>query len=208
MNISMNQPGAFSVFVQKFGVNGMMKSTQEKLERQQQTQNQIDFFEKQKENLKNMECDNLEDISRKLEMFHSYEDQIAAVKQQYNNEQMWHVMDEAEERGEQIAKAAEENKPKTEEERKKDMQEEALGIDEEKGALTEELEDLVQLEDSDRLEEVKELTEETEQMQEEQQLAKEAEEMESAGQMEAVGQTTEEELQKEMFRYVPFDAYI
>ena len=202
MNISMNQLGAFSVFMQKFSVNGMMKSTQEKLERQQQAQSQIDFFEKQKENLKNMECDNLEDISRKLEMFHSYEDQVAAVKQQYNNEQMWHIMDEAEERGEQIAKAAEEHEPKTEEERKKDMQEEALGIDEEKSALMEELEDLVQLEDSDKLEEVKELTEETEQMREEQQLAKDAEEMETAG------QNVEEELQKKMYQYVPFDAYI
>lgn len=206
MNISMNGAGGFSMFIQKFGASGMMESTQEKLERQQQAQGQIGFFEKQKENLKNMECDNLDDISRKLEMLHSYEDQIAAVKQQYNNEQMWHIMDEAEERGEQIAKAAEENMPKTEEERKKDMQEEALGIDEEKSALMEELEDLVQLEEAEQLEELKELTEETEQMQEEQQLAAETAQLESASQMEAAGQLEEEE--KKMLWYVPFDVHI
>ena len=72
-------------------------------------------------------------------MFHSYEDQIAAVKKQYNNEQMFHTMDEAWERGEQIAELAEDYAPKTEEERKEEMVEEALGI-EEKGGLTESME--------------------------------------------------------------------
>jgi len=136
MNLSIN---GFSVFSQRFGVAGMLKSTQEKRERQQKAQSQIDFFENQKENLKNMQCDSIEDIARKLEMFHSYEDQIAAVKKQYNNEQMFHAMDEARERGEQIAELAEDYAPKTEEERKEEMVEEALGV-EEKSGLTESME--------------------------------------------------------------------
>ena len=141
MNLSINGLSGFSVFSQRFGTAGMLKSTQDKLERQQKAQNQIEFFENQKENLKNMQCDSIEDIARKLEMFHSYEDQIAAVKKQYNNEQMFHTMDEARERGEQIAELAEDYAPKTEEERKEEMVEEALGI-EEKGGLTEGMEEV------------------------------------------------------------------
>ena len=86
MNLSINGLSGVSVFSQRFGTAGMLKSTQDKLERQQKAQSQIEFFENQKENLKNMQCDSIEDIARKLEMFHSYEDQIAAVKKQYNNE--------------------------------------------------------------------------------------------------------------------------
>ena len=141
MNFSVNGFNGISIFSQSFGTAGMLKSTQDKLERQQKAQNQIEFFENQKENLKNMKCDSIEDIARKLEMFHSYEDQIAAVKKQYNNEQMFHTMDEARERGEQIAEHAEDYAPKTEEERKEEMVEEALGI-EEKGGLTESMEDV------------------------------------------------------------------
>ena len=114
------------------------------MERQQKAQGQIDFLEKQKKNLKNMQCDNIEDIAKKLEMFHSYEDQIAAVKKQYNNEQMFHTMDEARERGEQIAELAEDYAPKTEEERKEEMVEEALGI-EEKSGLAESMEDVQEI---------------------------------------------------------------
>ena len=91
-----------------------------------------------------MQCDSIEEIARKLEMFHSYEDQIAAVKKQYNNEQMFHTMDEARERGEQIAELAEDYAPKTEEERKEEMLEEALGI-EEKGGLTESMEEVQEI---------------------------------------------------------------
>ena len=40
---------------------------------------------------------------------------------------MFHILDEAEERGEQMAKAAEKYKPKTEEEQKKEAQGEAAG---------------------------------------------------------------------------------
>jgi len=39
----------------------------------------------------------VEDIAKKLEMFHTYEDEIAAAKQEYNSSQMFHIMDEAEE---------------------------------------------------------------------------------------------------------------
>ena len=139
MNLSVNGFNSFSIFTQKFGTAGMLKSTQDKIERQQKAQSQIDFFEKQKENLKNMQCESIEDIAKKLEMFHSYEEQISAVKMQYNNEQMFHTMDEARERGEQLAELAEDYAPKTEEERKEEMVEEALGI-EEKGELTESME--------------------------------------------------------------------
>ena len=144
MNLSVNGLNGFSIFSQRFGTTGMLKSTQDKLERQQKAQSQIDFFENQKENLKNIQCESIEDIARKLEMFHSYEDQIAAVKKQYNNEQMFHTMDEARERGEQIAELAEDYAPKTEEERKEEMVEEALGI-EEKGGLTEGMEEVQEI---------------------------------------------------------------
>ena len=144
MNLSVNGLSGFSVFSQRFGTAGMLKSTQDKLERQQKAQSQIEFFENQKENLKNMQCDSIEDIARKLEMFHSYEDQIAAVKKQYNNEQMFHTMDEARERGEKIAELVEDYAPKTEEERKEEMVEEALGI-EEKGGLTESMEEVQEI---------------------------------------------------------------
>ena len=144
MNLSVNGLSGFSVFLQRFGTAGMLKSTQEKQERQQKAQSQIRFWENQKENLKNIQCDGIEDIARKLEMFHSYEDQIAAVKTQYNNEQMFHLMDEDRERGEKIAEYVEDNAPKTEEERKEEMVEEALGI-EEKGGLTESMEEVQEI---------------------------------------------------------------
>ena len=125
--------------------NSGLKSTQEKMQRQTQRDNQIAFWENQKSNLKNMECDSLEEISRKLELFHSYDDQIAAAKEEYNQSQMFHAMDEAKERGEQIAKAAEKYAPKTPEERREELAEEALGTDENKGELTESLEELAKL---------------------------------------------------------------
>ena len=122
-----------------------LKSTQEKIERQQKAAGQVQFWENQKEKLKNTECSTIEDIAKKLEKFHSYEDEIASVKMHYNQEQMWHIMDEAKERGEKIAEAAEKTKPKTAEERREDMVEEALGIDDEKGMLSESLEELSDL---------------------------------------------------------------
>ncbi len=155
MNLSINQSNIFSALSRQFGAFGTSKSAQDKMERQQKAQNQIDFLENQKANLKNMECDSLEEIARKLEMFHSYEDQIAEVKKAYNNEQMGHVLDEAMEQGEKIAEATEKTEPKTPEERKKEMAEEALGLDESKGALTESLEEMEEAV-SEAMEEVEE----------------------------------------------------
>lgn len=136
MNISLNKQ---SVLLQK---PGGLKSTKEKLERQQKAQAQIEFFEKQKAGLKNMQCETLEEIEEKLALFQNYDAQISAVKSQYNHEQMLHCMDEAKELGEKLAKAAEKNKPKTEEERKCEQIEEALGTEDEGGMLTELLEEL------------------------------------------------------------------
>ncbi len=158
-----------------------LKSTQEKMERQQKAAGQIDFLENQKENLKNMECSTVEDIAKKLEKFHSYEDEIAAVKMQYNQEQMWHVMDEAEEIGEKIAEEAEKSEPKTAEERRKEMAEEALETDENKGELTESMEEMA--------EEVSELAEK---MQEE--TAELTEEMTEAAE-ESLDELTEESME-------------
>lgn len=120
---------------------GLMKSTAQKLERQGRRDSQVAFFENQKKNLKNIECSSPEEVARVLELLHSYEDQIAAAKAEYNNAQMFHMMDEAKERGEEIAKAIDKSAPKTEEERKKEAVEEALGIDEEKGMLSDILEE-------------------------------------------------------------------
>lgn len=117
----------------------MLKSTKEKMERQSERDNRVAFFEAQKENLKNMKTETLEDIAKKLEMYHTYEDEIAAAKQEYNNSQMFHIMDETEEEAEKRAKEAEKNKPKTEKERKEDTMDEALGTDDDKGMLTESL---------------------------------------------------------------------
>lgn len=121
---------------------GALKSTQEKLERQQKANNQIEFWENQKENLKNMECDTVEEIAKKLEMFHNYEDEIAAVKSQYNSEQMFHILDEAEEQGEKNAEAAKKAEPKTPEERREEIAKEALGEEETEGVLEEMLEEV------------------------------------------------------------------
>lgn len=136
-----------------------LKSVQDQAERQQKAQSQIASWENQKESLKNMECDTLEAIGKKLERFHSYESEIAAVKTQYNQEQMWHAMDEAKELGEKIAEEAEKFEPKTAEERREDMAEEALGTDENKGELTESMEEMQ--------EEMSELTEDMSQTMEE-----------------------------------------
>lgn len=136
--------------------NSMLKSTQEKMERQQKAENEIAFLEKQKENLKKRECDTVEEIAKKLEAFHNYEDEIAAVKKAYNMEQMSHVLDEAEEQGKKNAEAAEKLEPKTPEERREEMVEEALGTDEGGESVLEEVLDEV----TEQLEEVAEQLEE------------------------------------------------
>lgn len=123
MNIKVQQNNSLPV-MNLFAKRGL-KSTEEKLERQAKCNNQVAFFEKQKENLKNVKCDTVEEIARKLEMFHTYEDEIAAAKAAYNSEQMFHITDEAEEMGEKIAENAKKTEPKTPEERKKEAAKEA-----------------------------------------------------------------------------------
>lgn len=141
--------------------NKGLKSVQEKLERQEKRDNQIAFFENQKNNLKNMECNSLEEISRKLELLHSYEDRITAAKAEYNTSQMMHFMDEMQERAEKLAEAAEKYAPKTPEERTEEMLEEALGIEEEKGGLMESMEELSELAEEMNEELLEEFSEES-----------------------------------------------
>lgn len=139
MNYSLSLSGKTMFGLQN---QGMLKSTKDRLDRQAQRDGKIEFYEKQKQNLKNTEAQTVEEIAKKLEMFHSYEDEIKAAKQEYNSSQMLHVLDEAQERAEKIAKAAEKNKPKTPEERRKDALDEAAGKDEDKGGLSEIMDDL------------------------------------------------------------------
>ncbi|MBD5450064.1 MAG: hypothetical protein HDR28_07915 [Lachnospiraceae bacterium] len=124
-----------------------LKSVQQKAERQEERDNKIAFFEQQKDNLKNIKCETVEEIAKKLDMFHSYEDQIAAAKAAYNNEQMMHIMDESRERGEKIAEAAEKMAPKTAEERLEDLVEEAMGIDEGAGVLDEVMDEVAEIQE-------------------------------------------------------------
>lgn len=148
--------------------NSMLKSTRDKMERQQKAGNQIAFWENQKEKLKEMECGTVEEIARKLEMFHNYEDEIAAVKAAYNNEQMAHILDEAQEQGEKNAEAAEKLEPKTPEERREELAEEAAGTEENEGVLEEVTDSMEEV-----LEETAEALEETQEQLLEEQLAAE-----------------------------------
>ena len=143
MNISWDQT---SGILRRMNSAGMLKSTQDRLERQEETKKQIDFFEKQKENLKNVTAESVEEIADKLKMFQSYEDQIASIKAAYNHEQMFHILDESTERGEQIADAVDKMAPKTPEERLEEMVEEALGIEEggELEEIMDEIEEIVE----------------------------------------------------------------
>lgn len=125
MNIKLqNSSGLLAGRNGLFG-GGMLKSTAQRLERQAERDSQVAYFENQKKNLKNMECSVPEEARRILEQLQAYEEQIAAVKAEYNNAQMFHLMDEAKERGEKIAEAIEKSAPKTAEERKKEAVEEA-----------------------------------------------------------------------------------
>nr|WP_304954893.1 hypothetical protein [uncultured Acetatifactor sp.] len=137
MNIRLQNTNPMSAGLNNLFGGGMLKSTAQKLERQARRDRQVDFFENQKKNLKNIECSSPEEAARILEMLHTYEDSIAAARAEYNNAQMFHLLDEAKEQGEENAKAIEKSEPKTAEERKKEAVEEALGIDEGKGILSE-----------------------------------------------------------------------
>lgn len=152
MNISM-RGNNHSLYGGNLFADRSLKSTQQKAARQEERDNKIAFYEKQKDNLKNMHCETVEEIAKKLELFHSYEDQIAAAKVAYNNEQMMHTMDESRERGEKIAEAVEKMEPKTPEERLEDLAEEALGI--ESGGILEEVQEAVEevLEEAEELQE-------------------------------------------------------
>ena len=80
MNLSINGLNGFSIFSQRFRTAGMLKSTQDKLERQQKAQSQIEFFENQKENLKNMQCDSIEEIARKRKLSLIYQEKYKQMQ--------------------------------------------------------------------------------------------------------------------------------
>ena len=174
-----------------------LKSTQNRLDRQTERDNKIAFFEQQKENLKNMKANTIDEIARKLDMFHGYEDQIAAAKMEYNHSQMFHVFDEAQELAEKIAEAAEKNEPKTSEKRREDMIEEATGVEND-GLLDEIMDNLT--------ESVEEVTEE---MVED--LQESSEEILSEDELNQMILTEEEQLEKLEkekripANYIPFD---
>lgn len=149
MNFALNNMS--SIFTQNSGYR--LKSTEEKMERIQKKESQINFLEGKKADLKNMQCNTLDEIAQKLALFNNYNDQIDAVKKQFNYEQMMHCTDEAKELGEKIAKAAEELEPKTAEERREELAKEALGIEDE-GILDEMLDDLPAEELKDTLDEM------------------------------------------------------
>lgn len=193
--------GGYSVFSHKG-----LKSTEEKLERQEKRDDQVAFFEKQKENLKNRKCDTVEEIAEKLNALKSYDDQIAGIKSAYNNEQMWHILDEAREIGEKIAEAAEKMEPKTPEERKEEIVEEAMGTEEDGGLLEEVLEDAArtqeELQESVEEEMLKQLDED---MQE--QMEKELSEDIQEKLEEELSENIQEELAEEIL-YKPFNILI
>ncbi|MCR5777859.1 MAG: hypothetical protein K6G84_10665 [Lachnospiraceae bacterium] len=124
--------------------NGL-KSTRDRLDRQSKRDNKIAFYEHQKEKLKNMKTDSLEDISRKLEFLQRYDDAIVAAKDEYNHSQMFHVMDEAMERAEKIAEEAEKNAPKSPEERREEIIEEITSVDKNEGILSEVMDELSEI---------------------------------------------------------------
>lgn len=181
--------------------NGL-KSTQQRMERKQECDNKVAFFEGQKENLKNLKCGSIEEIQQKLELFHSYEEQIAAAKTEYNNEQMWHIMDESTERGEKIAEAAEKLEPKTPEERKEEMVEEALGIEESGGLLEEVMEEVEEIAEelTDDMTEATEMTEElvSEATEASEETASEATEVSEETASEAIEISEETEMSEEV----------
>ena len=142
MNININVKGL------KIFNNPELKSTKERMAREEKRDRQVAFYEHQKEGLKNMKADTLEDITKKLELLNGYNESIAAAKQEFNHSQMFHTMDEAIEKGEKIAKAVEKSKPKTPEERKKEAIKEAAGIEDNEGMLSEILDEVVEIEEN------------------------------------------------------------
>ena len=158
MNIKMQSINLFS--------NNGLKSTKDRLDRQAKRDNKIAFFEQQKENLKNMKANSIEDISRKLDLLHGCDDQITAAKAEYNNSQIFHILDEARERAEKIAEEAEKYAPKTPEERLEDIIEEATGVDKDAGMLAEAMDELEEITEEMMEESVEELDEMSEMLEE------------------------------------------
>lgn len=180
-----------TVTINASGLRGNMQGVQSKakLQRQEREAKRDAQTAALEQSIKNLKTREDMPVEKKLELFHTLQDEISAVKMAYNQEQMMHVMDEARELGEKIAEAREKMEPKTPEERKKELQEEALGTEENEGVLSEVL---------DETEEI--IEEQQEKMQEELQdvqiaAAAEAEEIPAA------------ELVAEQGRK-PFDAYI
>ena len=156
------------------GNNYGLKSVQDRMERQQKRNGQIAFYEQQKENLKNFKANTLDEISRKLDMLQGYNDAIDAAKEEYNNSQIWHVLDEAQERGEKIAEAAEKMEPKTPEEHREDVIEEAAGVEKDEGMLPEAMDELSDMIEDMTEEEIETIEEMTEELPEESELLNEA----------------------------------
>ena len=148
MNVNLRNTG--------FMENPMLKSTQDRLKRMAQRDQKIEFFEQQKENLKNIKSDSLEDISRKLDMLQGYNDEIAMARTEFNNGQIYHMLDEARELGEKMAKAAEKNATKTPEERREELIEEITGVEND-GLLGELMDELPKIEEEMAEESIEEL---------------------------------------------------
>ena len=140
--------------------NFSSKAEQNRMERQQKRDNQIAFIENQKHNLKNIQSEAIEDIKKKLQMIEDYDNQIAAVKAEYNHEQVFHMLDEAWETGEKIAEAAKKAAPKTPEERKEELIEEATGVEKSDGLLADVMDEFEDI--ADEMEEMEESIEEME----------------------------------------------
>ena len=202
MNINIQRLNSAVLGGMVTGGNGL-KSTQQRIQRQEERDNKIAFFEQQKNNLKNLKCETVEEIAKKLDMFHSYEDQIVAAKAAYNNEQMMHLMDKSQERGEKIAEALEKSEPKTAEERLEDMAEEAMGVD--KGVLDEMMDEV--------MDEVTEMQEELQDAISEESL-EEAVQTTDIPEMKSIEQQLEEQVQEQVQKqiqekiYTPIDLRI
>ena len=134
MGITVNA-GKLPVFLRSR--TGGSKSSEKKMERMQNRDDQIAVLEKQKANLKNRECTSVEEIEDKLGLLHSYEDQIRAVKHAFNMEEMSHILDEAREECEKIAEEIKKLLPETKEEREDALLEDALGGEDTEGMLSE-----------------------------------------------------------------------
>ena len=61
-------------------LSNMLNSTKDRLERQEKRDNQIAFFEQQKENLKEMKAGTIDEISRKLDLLYRYDAEILMAK--------------------------------------------------------------------------------------------------------------------------------